>query len=82
MVADASWRTTTLNAYVSGFGTMRRLVVHDNLAESTRSTCPDADGLGDDGRERRPERRQQAGRDARGRGRTEATGDPVAFVEM
>ncbi|HET8961908.1 M48 family metalloprotease, partial [Nocardioides sp.] len=33
LVADASRRTTTLNAYVSGFGTTRRVVVYDNLVE-------------------------------------------------
>jgi STE24 endopeptidase len=33
LVADASRRTTTLNAYVSGFGSTRRLVVYDNLVE-------------------------------------------------
>lgn len=31
LVADASRRTTTLNAYVSGFGGSKRLVVYDNL---------------------------------------------------
>jgi STE24 endopeptidase len=31
LVADASRRTTTLNAYVSGFGATRRVVVYDNL---------------------------------------------------
>jgi STE24 endopeptidase len=31
LVADASRRTTTLNAYVSGFGATRRIVVYDNL---------------------------------------------------
>ncbi len=34
LVADASRRTTTLNAYVSGFGTTRRVVVYDTLVES------------------------------------------------
>ncbi len=34
LVADASRRTTTLNAYVSGFGNTRRVVVYDNLIES------------------------------------------------
>jgi len=29
--ADASRRTTTLNAYVSGFGSTRRVVLYDNL---------------------------------------------------
>lgn len=31
LVADASRRTTMLNAYVSGFGSTRRVVVYDNL---------------------------------------------------
>ncbi len=34
LVADASRRTTTLNAYVSGLGSTRRVVVYDNLVES------------------------------------------------
>ncbi len=34
LVADASRRTTTLNAYVSGIGSTRRVVVYDNLVES------------------------------------------------
>ena len=34
LVADASRRTTTLNAYVSGFGGTRRVVVYDNLVDS------------------------------------------------
>lgn len=33
VVADASRRTTTLNAWVSGFGDTRRVVLHDNLVE-------------------------------------------------
>ncbi len=33
LVADASRRTSTLNAYVSGFGATRRIVVYDNLLE-------------------------------------------------
>ena len=33
LVADASRRTTALNAYVSGFGSTRRIVVFDNLVE-------------------------------------------------
>jgi STE24 endopeptidase len=33
LVADASRRTTTLNAYVSGFGGTKRLVVYDTLLE-------------------------------------------------
>ncbi len=31
LVSDASRRTTTLNAYVSGYGDTRRVVVYDNL---------------------------------------------------
>ncbi|WP_110205080.1 M48 family metalloprotease [Nocardioides daejeonensis] len=34
LVADASRRTTTLNAYVSGFAGTRRVVVYDNLLDS------------------------------------------------
>ncbi len=34
LVADASRRTTTLNAYVSGFGSTRRIVVYDNLVDA------------------------------------------------
>lgn len=35
LVADASRRTTTLNAYVSGLGATRRIVVYDTLVESS-----------------------------------------------
>ncbi|MEU4197442.1 M48 family metallopeptidase [Kribbella sp. NPDC026611] len=35
LVADASRRTTALNAYVSGFGSTRRLVVYDTLLKNT-----------------------------------------------
>ena len=34
LVADASRRTTALNAYVSGFGSTRRIVVYDTLVRS------------------------------------------------
>ena len=34
LVADASRRTTALNAYVSGLGRTRRVVVHDTLLET------------------------------------------------
>ena len=34
LVADASRRTTSLNAYVSGFGSTRRVVVYDTLLRS------------------------------------------------
>jgi STE24 endopeptidase len=33
LVADASRRTTALNAYVSGFGSSRRIVVYDTLLD-------------------------------------------------
>lgn len=33
LVADASRRTTTLNAYVSGFGSTKRVVLYDNLIQ-------------------------------------------------
>jgi STE24 endopeptidase len=35
LVADASRRTTTVNAYVSGFGSTKRIVVYDTLLEGT-----------------------------------------------
>jgi STE24 endopeptidase len=35
LVADASRRTTALNAYVSGFGSTRRIVVYDTLLRAT-----------------------------------------------
>lgn len=34
LVADASRRTSALNAYVSGFGSTRRIVVYDTLVDS------------------------------------------------
>jgi STE24 endopeptidase len=36
LVADASRRTTALNAYVSGLGSTRRVVVHDTLLDRER----------------------------------------------
>ena len=39
LVSDASRRTTSLNAYVSGFGSTRRIVVYDTLLED----LPDAE---------------------------------------
>ena len=36
LVADASRRTTALNAYVSGFGGSRRIVLYDTLVERAR----------------------------------------------
>jgi len=35
LVADASHRTTALNAYVSGFGSSRRIVLYDTLLRSS-----------------------------------------------
>ncbi|GAA3555036.1 M48 family metallopeptidase [Nonomuraea rosea] len=37
LVADASRRTTALNAYVSGFGATRRIVVYDTLLKAPQS---------------------------------------------
>ncbi len=37
LVSDASRRTTTLNAYVSGIGGTRRIVLYDNLVEGVPS---------------------------------------------
>ncbi|MFI7124106.1 M48 family metallopeptidase [Nonomuraea sp. NPDC050153] len=37
LVADASRRTTALNAYVSGFGATRRIVVYDTLLKAPKS---------------------------------------------
>lgn len=37
LVADASRRTTALNAYVSGFGATRRIVVYDNLLKAPQA---------------------------------------------
>ena len=39
LIADASKRTTTLNAYVSGIGSSRRIVVYDTLLDK----APDAE---------------------------------------
>ncbi|MFI5625914.1 M48 family metallopeptidase [Nocardioides sp. NPDC051685] len=36
LVVDASRRTTSLNAYVTGFGSTRRVVLYDNLVASQR----------------------------------------------
>ena len=33
LVADASRRTTSLNAYVTGFGSTRRVVLYDNTVD-------------------------------------------------
>jgi len=41
LVADASRRTTTLNAYVSGYGDTRRVVIYDNLVND----LPEAETL-------------------------------------
>ena len=39
LVADASRRTTALNAYVSGFGASKRIVIYDTLLDS--ATAPE-----------------------------------------
>ena len=42
LVADASRRTTALNAYVSGLGATRRIVVYDTLVEQATPDALDA----------------------------------------
>ncbi|MGI9155928.1 MAG: M48 family metallopeptidase [Marmoricola sp.] len=42
LVADASRRTTTLNAYVTGFGNTRRVVLYDNLLRDLKKPEIDA----------------------------------------
>ena len=37
LVVDASRRTTSLNAYVTGFGSTRRIVLYDNLVDAQRN---------------------------------------------
>jgi STE24 endopeptidase len=44
LVADASRRTTRVNAYVSGLGRTRRVVVYDTLLAAARSGPPDGAG--------------------------------------
>jgi STE24 endopeptidase len=44
LVADASRRTTRVNAYVSGLGRTRRVVVYDTLLAAARSGPPDGEG--------------------------------------
>ena len=39
LVIDASRRTTSLNAYVTGFGSTRRVVLYDNLVDSQRGAA-------------------------------------------
>ncbi|MEI7057997.1 M48 family metalloprotease [Nocardioides sp. CCNWLW239] len=39
LVVDASRRTTSLNAYVTGFGSTRRVVLYDNLVDSQRGAA-------------------------------------------
>ena len=39
LVVDASRRTTSLNAYVTGFGSTRRVVLYDNLVDSQRNAA-------------------------------------------
>ena len=54
--ADASRRTTTLNAYVSGYGSTRRVVLYDNLVRDV-PRGPGALGRGPRARARAPRRR-------------------------
>ena len=48
LVADASRRTTRVNAYVSGLGRTRRVVVYDTLLAAAGSGAPDRTGSGAD----------------------------------
>jgi STE24 endopeptidase len=48
LVADASRRTTRVNAYVSGLGRTRRVVVYDTLLAAAGSGAPDGTGSGAD----------------------------------
>ncbi len=48
LVADASRRTTRVNAYVSGLGRTRRVVVYDTLLAAASSGAPDGTGSGAD----------------------------------
>ena len=75
LVSDASRRTTALNAYVSGFGSTRRIVLYDTVLER----LPDdeiesivAHELGHVANRRRPhrhaDRRARAGAGGRGAG--------------
>ena len=67
LVADASRRTTTLNAYVSGFGSTRRVVLYDNLVEDV-PRARDADRRGARARPRPAPRRPARHRAGRRRG--------------
>ena len=73
LVADASRRTTTLNAYVSGFGSTRRVVLYDNLVDDVpeRETLV---GRGARARPRPAPRRPHRHRARRRRGRSSAAG--------
>ena len=42
-MSDASRRTTALNAYVSGFGSTRRIVVYDTVLD--RLTDPEVESI-------------------------------------
>ena len=46
LVADASRRTTRVNAYVSGLGRTRRVVVYDTLLAAASAGTPGVDGDG------------------------------------
>jgi STE24 endopeptidase len=48
LVADASRRTTRVNAYVSGLGRTRRVVVYDTLLAAAGSGAPAGSGPGAD----------------------------------
>ena len=66
LVADASRRTSTLNAYVSGFGATRRIVVYDNLLAQASPSGGRAD-RGPRARAREEQRRAVGDADRRAR---------------
>ena len=68
LVADASRRTTALNAYVSGFGPTRRVVVFDTLLRRTPGRAGTSRRRAR-ARSRRAPRRGRRHRARRGRGR-------------
>ena len=69
LVSDASRRTTALNAYVSGFGSTRRIVVYDTVLDRLPD---DADRV-----DRRPRARARRDRRRAHRARSSARSAPV-----
>jgi STE24 endopeptidase len=67
LVADASRRTTRVNAYVSGLGRTRRVVIYDTLLAAAGPLAPDSSG-------------PPAGSGAKGDPATSTGADEVALV--